>query len=536
MKSQQLPGRANLEQLKKQAKTLLRNARAKDPEALRRFQTLPAFAQMQIGRAEPDKLNLALHDAQSVIAREYGFKSWKELREHVEELSLGFSAAVDEFIRCATGSAPARAFRLLERFPAIAHASLQSELVLGDARAAEQRLRDHPELATQAGGTQNWEPLLYVCHTCLHHHAPERAAGLVAMSRELLKRGANPNAEYHWNWHPELPRTALWGAICAVNHFPLAEVLLEGGANPTDGVSMHITAGSGNVPALELLGRFGVNVNGIPGGLPPLPYILTWATRTDGVRWLVEHGADANRSLGESGEAALHIAAQRWDVPMVELLVSHGADIHQRRADGRTAHTLAMMHGNAPVSEWLLAHGAKDECSLLERFASACARGDGARAREMLMADPNLRGELRLEHHLMMHGPAERGDAAVLGTMLTCGFDPNAKDKDGVTALHRASMAGRTEAVRVLLAHGASVDNLDGMFSATPLVWAVEGWSHGSREGADHITVARLLIAAGCSTEWKAPEKAPDPEGTQEQLIELCRAAAAEPDKDRSKS
>lgn len=214
---------------------------------------------------------------------------------------------------------------------------------------------------------------------------------------------------------------------------------------------------------------------------------------------------------------------------MVELLVRHGADIHRRRADGRTAHTLASLHGNEPVAAWMLAHGAKDECTLLEKFVSACARGDAARAGEILTAQPDLRNELRREHHLMMQGPAERGNVAVLETMLASGFDPNVKDKDEVTALHRAAMAGRAEAVRVLLAGGASVNALDGMFSATPLVWAVEGWSHGSKAGADHIGVARLLIAAGCSTEWKAPEKAPDPEGTQEKLIELCRAAAAGP-------
>jgi hypothetical protein len=95
--------------------------------------------------------------------------------------------------------------------------------------------------------------------------------------------------------------------------------------------------------------------------------------------------------------------------------------------------------------------------------------------------------------------------------------------------LHRAAMAGRTEAVRLLLAHGASVNALDGMFSATPLVWATEGWTHGSREGADHLRAARLLIAAGSPLEWTPPEKAPDPEGTQEQLAALCREAAALP-------
>ena len=41
MTSQQLPERPNLEQLKKQAKSLLRAARAQDPAALERFQALP---------------------------------------------------------------------------------------------------------------------------------------------------------------------------------------------------------------------------------------------------------------------------------------------------------------------------------------------------------------------------------------------------------------------------------------------------------------------------------------------------------------
>ena len=103
---------------------------------------------------------------------------------------------------------------------------------------------------------------------------------------------------------------------------------------------------------------------------------------------------------------------------MVEAIVGHGADIHQRRADGRTAHTVAALHGNQAVAEWLLAHGASDELSLFERFVSACACGDRTRADEVLQAHPSLRGELREEHHLLMHVPAERGDAAVLETML----------------------------------------------------------------------------------------------------------------------
>lgn len=513
MTSQTLPDRPNLEQLKKQAKSLLQAARAKEPAALQRFQILPKLA-----------AELALHDAQSVIAREHGFKSWNELREHVEERTLSFAAAVEEFVRCATGSAPTRAMRLLAMHPGIAHASLQTELVLGDASAVSARVQKDPEAARQPGGIQNWEPLLYACHTCLHHHAPDRAAGLVEIARVLLAQGANPNAEYHWNWHRELPRTALWAALCATSHLPLAQVLLEGGAKPTDGVSTHITSGSGNVAALELLHRFGLNVDGIPGGVPPLRYILGWADKDTGVRWLLEHGANPNLPWGEQNDAPLHIAAQRWDVPMVELLVKHGADIHQRRGDGRTAHTLAELHGNREIAEWLLAHGATSELSLLERFIAMCAQADRAGAEAMLRTDPSLRHELGREHHLMMHVPAEHGDAKVLEAMLACGFDPNVKDGDGVTALHRAAMAGHVDAARVLIEHGAQVNALDGMFSGTPLLWAAEGWGHASG-AADHLGVARVLIAAGSSREWAAPEKAPDPEGTHAKLAELCRVA-----------
>ena len=73
MTSQPLPERANLEQLKKQAKYLLHAARAKDPTAAQRFHAPPAFS-LKSG-VGPDALSLAVHDAQSVIAREYGFKS-----------------------------------------------------------------------------------------------------------------------------------------------------------------------------------------------------------------------------------------------------------------------------------------------------------------------------------------------------------------------------------------------------------------------------------------------------------------------------
>ncbi|HXN94234.1 MAG TPA: ankyrin repeat domain-containing protein, partial [Candidatus Acidoferrales bacterium] len=97
--------------------------------------------------------------------------------------------------------------------------------------------------------------------------------------------------------------------------------------------------------------------------------------------------------------------------------------------------------------------------------------------------------------------------------------------KDNVTSLHRAAMSGHPAAVRVLLQYGANVNAMDGMFSASPLVWAVEGQRNSKHGGAAHVEVARLLIAAGSPLEWTPPEGAPSAEGTLEGLAELRKAA-----------
>src|SRR4029078_952787 len=101
MPSRELPSRPNLDNLKKQAKSLLDAAKARDPDALKRFAILPSFSQRRSDEIEPG--DLALHDAQSAIAREHGFSSWNALREEVESRTLSFEDAVGEFVRCATG-------------------------------------------------------------------------------------------------------------------------------------------------------------------------------------------------------------------------------------------------------------------------------------------------------------------------------------------------------------------------------------------------------------------------------------------------
>ena len=76
-----LPARASLEQLRKQAKELLKNYLAGDSTAVGRFHAIiPRLFE------NPSAEQVALSDAQFVLAREYGFESWAALKQHVEVL------------------------------------------------------------------------------------------------------------------------------------------------------------------------------------------------------------------------------------------------------------------------------------------------------------------------------------------------------------------------------------------------------------------------------------------------------------------
>ena len=76
-----LPATPHLEYERKQAKALLKQLHAGDPDALRRVQAAHPAA-LRDTRVEA----LQLSDVQHVIAREYGFTSWPRMVEYFEVL------------------------------------------------------------------------------------------------------------------------------------------------------------------------------------------------------------------------------------------------------------------------------------------------------------------------------------------------------------------------------------------------------------------------------------------------------------------
>jgi ankyrin repeat protein len=352
---------------------------------------------------------------------------------------------------------------------------------------------------------RDWEPLLYICFTSMAHGSAVRGDGLVAIARRLFDLGADPNARFPW-LHHGVRRPVLWGAARVTRHLPLVELLLESGANPNDQITLPLSASAGDIPTLEMLVAHGADVNQpwATDGASSLYAALSWGGTTEGATWLLEHGADPDPVFAENGETPLHLVARSWDVPMAQALVMRGADVTRRTADGRTPYQIAALNGNRAVAALLLTQGASEELTPVDRLIAACSDGNGKAVEAMLAAQPELRGAIKEEHYAVLYRAAERGDAFVLELLLRCGFDPDRPDESiGKTALHVAAMEGWPDAVRTLLANGASVSARDREFHAQPLIWAAEG-SRTPRRGRDHPAAGRLLLAAGSPVEWEA--------------------------------
>jgi hypothetical protein len=111
-----LPARPSLEQLRKQAKELLRDYRSGNTDAVERLgAVIPRLA-------EPTQSgDVTLADAQFVLAREYGFENWARLAYHVETINPSerrerYEKLAEDLVAACGGDAEALE-RLNDQFP-----------------------------------------------------------------------------------------------------------------------------------------------------------------------------------------------------------------------------------------------------------------------------------------------------------------------------------------------------------------------------------------------------------------------------------
>ena len=189
----------------------------------------------------------------------------------------------------------------------------------------------------------------------------------MATARVLLAAGADPNTR-----DVQYSVPALYAVTGMRSVLPIARLLLDAGANPTDGESIFHAAERFHEDALELLLHAGADLNFVGDwGNTALYFLLrNWDVSREtrvklGLEWLLNHGADPNVVSAEERETALHVAVRRGQSrEIIQLLLDHGADIHARRGDGATPWLLARRGGFDEIASLLESLGAETQTSL----------------------------------------------------------------------------------------------------------------------------------------------------------------------------
>ncbi|HEV7259891.1 MAG TPA: hypothetical protein VGN82_19060 [Bosea sp. (in: a-proteobacteria)] len=490
----QLPASPDLDHLRKQAKRLLRAARAGTDDGLDRFAAaLPAARDLPVEALA--QLPLRLHDAQSVIAREHGFRSWTELKRYVEWARSAASERLERWLACVfEGQARERALalRMLRAEPSLVAGDPWLAAPVGDVARLERALAADPDFANRPGGPFAMPPLAAVTSSALIRE-PEFEEQLLTSARLLVAHGADVNGRWIDRRFPDDPLSVLYGAAGRTHHAGMTRLLLESGASPDDNESVYHAVESADLSCLRLLLAAGARVSGTNAVARALDYdrpealelLLAQGDTTPERHWL-HHALLRGRSLA-------HIRA----------LIEAGADLTAQNRSGASVLCFAERLGRNDVVALLRAHGVNEAAPAEERFIGACARGDEAAAQRLLAAMPDIFSRLSDAQLQAMPQLAALGRIEAVRTMLALGWPREVKTAWHATALNLAIFTGDAVMTRLLLDAGADWRTTHGYGDNAlgTLSFASQADDVGDDAPRDHIGCAAALLAHGVPAE-----------------------------------
>jgi ankyrin repeat protein len=397
-----------------------------------------------------------------------------------------------------------RAQAILSAHPDLATRNVHAAAILGDEPAVRRFLALDAGGATAKGGPRGWDALTHLCFSRYLRLDRTRSDGFVRTAQLLLDAGASANSGFYSDDHQPPPEfeSVLYGAAGVAHHPGVTRVLLERGADPNDGEVVYHTPETYDNEVLTLLIETGKLTADSLATL--LLRKHDWHDR-DGVKLLLERGADPNRTT-RWGFSALHQAVRRDnDLHIIELLLDHGADPNLP-AHGRPATAMAAREGRGDVLDLFARRGRPILLEGVDRLLAACARHDASEV-HALLGEPELVQQIPAQAGKLLGEFAGVGNTEGVRHLLDLGADVAAVDEEGdgywgiakrSTALHVAAWRARHSTVKLLVERGAPVDVPDSR-GRTPLMLAVRAcvdsyWC--DRRSPESVAT---LLAAGAS-------------------------------------
>jgi ankyrin repeat protein len=373
-----------------------------------------------------------------------------------------------------------RAEAIMAAHPEVASANIHTAAILGDDAAVRRFLALDAGNATAKGGPHGWNALTHLCFSRYLRLDRSRSDGFVRAATALLDAGASANTGWFEQNHQPQPEwePVLYGAAGIAHHAELTRLLLARGAEPNDGEVVYHTPETYDNAALQVLVESGkLNDDSLAAMLLRK---ADWHDY-DGIKYLLEHGADPNR-MTHWGFTALHQALRRDnDLKIIEAMLDHGADpTLANRWDDKSAVSIAARRGRGDMLALIEQRGIAIALHGAERLIAACARNDAAAVRSLAESEPQLVEETLAQGGKLLAEFAGNANSDGVRHLLDLGVGIGALyegdgyfdiAKDG-TALHVAAWRAWPATVKLLIARGAPVNAPDGK-GRTPLALAV---------------------------------------------------------------
>jgi ankyrin repeat protein len=419
-----LTPKSSLENLKREAKRWLKALEANDAEARARFERAHPSAP-----AQP-----TLRDVQLALAREHGLSGWSELKSLVEKHGVSTtSAALAEFLEAAGKGNVARVNSLLDA---------------------------NPELLDQRGDL-NGSGL----RTALHF-----GSGHIDVVRTLLERGADPNIRDEGDDAMPLHFVVERGDMA------VTRLLVEHGADTVGDGTMHELNVLGWAICWDYVHNREVAEFLLTHGAKHTVHTAVALGDASALREIVTRSpSDVDKPMDRTNlrRRPVHLAVIKKQLGALEALVDLGADVDARDARGLTALDQAALNGEEAMVRFLLERGAKIG------LPTAIALNRTQDLERLLQEDPRALARGGRWSNLIAHAAA-RAPGHVIEKLIESGADVNAggdpetavDQTHNYTPLHAAAWEGNTDAIAVLLRHGANVRARDSKYCGTPASWA----------------------------------------------------------------